>query len=73
MKALHLAVGASSVGANRLVLDAFTGEQISESTVAGVAPGVVREDAFDRDPVAGLEREGSFCERDDRACALVGV
>jgi hypothetical protein len=55
------------------VLDAFAVEQLGECSVVGVAPRVVGEDASDRDPVASIEREGVFHERDDRAGALVGV
>jgi hypothetical protein len=55
------------------VLDAFAVEQLGECSVVGVAPRVVGEDASDRDPVASVEREGTFHERDDRPGALVGV
>jgi hypothetical protein len=47
------------------VLNAFAGEQFGECTVVGVAPGVVREDASDRDSAAAVEGEGTLDERQD--------
>ena len=73
MEALNLAVSACPEGTDRLVLDAFAVEQLGECAVAGVSPCIVGEDASDRDPMASLEREGTFHERDDRAVALVWV
>jgi hypothetical protein len=71
--ALDLAVDLRLAGRDRAVLDLVAGEQLGESAVVRVRPGVVGAQAPHADAVRGVEGQRTLDEADDGRCPLVAV